>query len=58
VWKARAKRLWNRYLRAAAAIAGVLGNVMLTVIYFVVLPPFAWFARPGGTARTDRLHVD
>lgn len=45
VWKARAKRLWNRYLRAAAAIAGVLGNVMLTVIYFVVLPPFVWFAR-------------
>jgi rubrerythrin len=45
VWHARAKRLWNRYLRAAAAIAGVLGNVMLTVIYFIVLPPFAWFAR-------------
>ena len=45
VWKARRKRLWNRYLRAAAAIAGVMGNVMLTVIYFVVLPPFAWLAR-------------
>jgi len=45
VWHARAKRLWNRYLRAAAAIAGVLGNVMLTVIYFVVLPVFAWLAR-------------
>lgn len=45
VRNARAKRLWNRYLRAAAAIAGVLGTVMLTVIYFVVLPPFAWFAR-------------
>ena len=45
VWKARGKRLWNRYLRGAAAVAGVLGNVMLTVIYFVVLPPFAWFAR-------------
>ena len=45
VWKARAKRLWNRYLRAAAAVAGVAGNLMLRVIYFVVLPPFAWFAR-------------
>ena len=45
VWNARAKRLWNRYLRAAAAIAGVFGSVMLTAIYFVVLPPFAWFAQ-------------
>ena len=60
VWHARAKRLWNRYLRAAAAIAGVLGNVMLTVIYFVVLPPFAWFARraerrePIGFTSTER----
>jgi hypothetical protein len=45
VWKARWKRLWNRYLRGAAAVAGVLGNAMLTVIYFVVLPVFAWLAK-------------
>jgi len=60
VWKARAKRLWNRYLRGAAAVAGVAGNVMLTVIYFVVLPPFAWVARraerrePVGFTPIDR----
>ena len=29
----------------AAAVAGVFGNAMLTVIYFVVLPPFAWAAK-------------
>jgi hypothetical protein len=45
VWRARAKRLWNRYLRIAAAIAAVLGSVVLTAMYFVVLPPFAWFAK-------------
>src|SRR5437762_13559289 len=30
VWRARAKRLWRRYLRVAAAIAGLLGAVILT----------------------------
>jgi len=45
VWSARAKRLWTRYLRVAAAIAGVFGNTMLRLIYFVVLPPFAWLAK-------------
>src|SRR5437899_1880279 len=39
VWHARAKRLWNRYLRLAAAIAAVIGSAILTIIYFVVLPP-------------------
>ena len=41
----RATRLWNRYLRVVAAIAGLIGNTLLTVIYFVLLPPFAWAAR-------------
>jgi hypothetical protein len=45
VWHARGKRLWNRYVRVAAAIAGVMGGALLTLIYFVVLPPFAWMAR-------------
>ena len=45
VWHARALRLWNRYLRVAAALAAVSGSVMLTAIYFVLLPPFAWLAR-------------
>jgi hypothetical protein len=45
VWHARAKRLWNRYLRVAAAIAALMGSALLTVMYFVLLPPFAWLAR-------------
>lgn len=45
VWHARAKRIWNRYLRVAAALAALIGNTVLTVVYFVLLPPFAWLAR-------------
>src|SRR2546428_1528141 len=37
VWQARASRLWKRYLRVAAAVAGVLGVAILTIMYFVVL---------------------
>ena len=45
VWHARARRLWNRYLRIAAVVAGLIGGVMLTIMYFVLLPPFAWLAK-------------
>ena len=45
VWWARASRLWKRYLRVAAALAGLLGALMLSIQYFVLLPPFAWFAK-------------
>src|SRR5262249_13047592 len=45
VWHARAKRFWNRYLRVAAAVSGAIGTTLLTLLYFVVLPPFAWLAR-------------
>jgi len=45
VWHARAKRLWNRYLRVAAAMAGAMGGLLLTLMYFVLLPPFAWLAK-------------
>jgi hypothetical protein len=45
LWRARASRLWKRYLRMAAAVAGVFGSVLLTIQYFVLLPPFAWLAK-------------
>src|SRR6266849_9762212 len=45
VWKSRASRLWKRYLRLAASLAGLIGAVILTIMYFVLLPPFAWFAK-------------
>src|SRR5579862_9357141 len=45
VWLARGNRLWKRYLRLAAALAGVMGAGLLLLQYFVLLPPFALFAK-------------
>lgn len=45
VWQARAKRLWNRYMRVAAALASAMGTTILLLQYFVLLPPFAWLAK-------------
>jgi len=56
LWRARISRLWKQYLRLAAAVARVLSTIVLTVQYFIVVPPFAWLAkraerreRPGWT---------
>jgi rubrerythrin len=61
LWRARAGRLWRAYLRFAGALAGLLGGIVLTVQYFLLLPWFAipaqraarreqrgWHARPAG----------
>jgi hypothetical protein len=45
LWRARAGRLGRAYLRLCAGVAGVLGAVVLTAQYFLLLPPFALLAR-------------
>ncbi len=45
VWRARGTRLWNRYVRLAAGVANVMGSTLLTLQYFILLPPFAWMAK-------------
>ncbi|KQY27463.1 hypothetical protein ASD38_19035 [Caulobacter sp. Root487D2Y] len=45
LWMARLRRLWSLYLRFAGALASVIGSVVLTLQYFVLLPPFALLAR-------------
>jgi hypothetical protein len=45
VWRARLSRLWKGYLRLATALAGLIGGLILTIQYFVLLPPFAWLAK-------------
>jgi bacterioferritin (cytochrome b1) len=45
LWQARLGRLWKAYLRVAAAIASVLGTLLLCIQYFVFLVPFAFWAR-------------
>jgi bacterioferritin (cytochrome b1) len=57
LWRARFSRLWKAYLRLATALAGVIGALVLTIQYFIVLPLFALLAKraekqesPGWTA--------
>ena len=45
LWLARATRVWKGYLRFSSAIAGMMGSIILTVQYFVLLPLFALFAK-------------
>ncbi len=45
LWQARLGRIWKGYLRVAAAIAGVLGTVLLWLQYAILLPPFALLAK-------------
>jgi hypothetical protein len=52
LWWARLRRLWKAYLRFATAFAGVMAGLILTLQYFVLLPPFAWLAKRN--ARRDR----
>ena len=42
-------RWWKAYLRLASAIGGVMGAVLLTVQYFVLLPVFALLAKRSST---------
>jgi hypothetical protein len=45
LWRARLGRLWKAYLRIMSAIAGVIGAVVLTLQYFILIPPFAFLAK-------------
>ncbi len=45
LWRARLSRLWKAYLRIMSGIAGILGTIVLTLQYFILLPPFAFLAR-------------
>jgi hypothetical protein len=45
LWRARLSRLWKAYLRLATGLAGILGSLLMTIQYFVLLPPFAWLAK-------------
>lgn len=45
LWRARLSRLWKGYLRVASGLAGVFSGVLLTALYFVLVPPFALAAK-------------
>jgi hypothetical protein len=52
IWRARLSRVGKSYLRVATALAGIIGGVLMTIVYFVLIPPFAWFAQRA--ARQER----
>ena len=52
LWRARLSRIGKAYLRLATALAGVMGAFLMTMFYFVVIPPFAWLAKRA--ARQER----
>src|SRR5882757_2958315 len=45
LWRARLSRLWKGYLRVAIALAGVISGLVLTILYFTLLVPFALLAK-------------
>ena len=45
LWKARLSRLWKAYLRFAVGLAGLIGTVILSLQYFLLLPLFAWISK-------------
>lgn len=44
------RRLWNGWKHVAEKIGAVQSRLLLTVFYFVLLPPFAVAARTGKDA--------
>jgi rubrerythrin len=64
LWRARLTRLWKFYLRAMSALAGVIGTLVLTFQYFILLPPFAILAKraerrePPGWTPISTKHGD
>ena len=45
LWRARLSRLWKGYLRLAIALAGLISTLILTILYFTLLAPFAYLAK-------------
>jgi hypothetical protein len=60
LWTARLTRLWKGYLRIAGALGNVMGSLVLTAQYFLLLPLFAWLAKraeknaPAGWVEGER----
>jgi hypothetical protein len=45
LWRARLSRLWKGYLRLAIALAGLVSGLILTILYFTLLVPFAYLTK-------------
>ena len=45
LWRARLRRLWRAYLRFALILAALMSRLILTLVYFLLLAPFALIAK-------------
>jgi rubrerythrin len=52
LWRARLSRLWKGVLRMATALAGIISGLILTTLYFTLLPPFALLAKRAARRET------
>jgi rubrerythrin len=52
IWMARLRRFWKAYLRLASGLAALVGAVILTLQYLIVLPLFAWQAQRAAKRET------
>ncbi|AMK25967.1 rubrerythrin family protein [Sphingobium sp. TKS] len=57
VWVARLRRLWRAYLRLALILADMISRVMLTLLYFLLLAPFAWMAKRAARREASGWHM-
>ena len=53
IWTARGRRFWKAYLRLAAGLAGLIGALILTLQFLVLLPLFAWLAKRAARAEPE-----
>ena len=53
IWAARLRRFWKAYLRLASGLAGLIGAVVLTLQYYLVLPLFALLAKRAVRGEPD-----
>lgn len=45
LWRARFSRLWKAWVRLMSGLADIMGSVILTAQYFILLPLFAFLAK-------------
>lgn len=53
IWAARGRRFWKAYLRLAAGLAGLIGALILTLQFLILLPVFAWIAKRSARAEPE-----
>ncbi|HKY82883.1 MAG TPA: hypothetical protein VJM09_15590, partial [Sphingobium sp.] len=57
LWAARLRRLWRAYLRFALILAAMMSRLILTLLYFLLLAPFAWVAKRAWRRETTGWHA-